>query len=155
MGSWRARDETDFAAILDLIRAAFAYMDGRIDPPSSMHRLSVRAMAAHDGETWALGPRAAPHACMVLTPTAEGLYLGKLAVRADRRGRGLAGAMVGLAMDRALLLGHEDLILQVRVELTENRAVFERLGFRMIRQSAHPGFDRPTSITMARKVDRR
>jgi len=30
----------DPAPVLALVRASFAYMDGRIDPPSSMHRLS-------------------------------------------------------------------------------------------------------------------
>jgi hypothetical protein len=42
--------------------------------------------------------------------------------------------------------------LQTRVELVENHAAFSRMGFAKTGESAHPGYDRPTSITMRRAV---
>ncbi|MCI5085719.1 MAG: N-acetyltransferase, partial [Rhodovulum sp.] len=41
MNPLRAKDPYDWSALLRLIRTSFAYMDGRIDPPSSMHQLTV------------------------------------------------------------------------------------------------------------------
>ncbi|HCE70894.1 MAG TPA: N-acetyltransferase, partial [Ruegeria sp.] len=51
-----APDSPQIGAILALIRDSFAFMDGRIDPPSSMHRLTEQAVAAQAaaGEVWAL-----------------------------------------------------------------------------------------------------
>jgi hypothetical protein len=50
-------------------------------------------------------------------------------------------------------LGRPVLELGTRVELTENHATFARLGFREVARTAHPGYDRPTSVTMERPVD--
>ncbi len=36
--------DDDFEALHRLLNASFAYMEGRIDPPSSMPRLSVEGL---------------------------------------------------------------------------------------------------------------
>ncbi|MGI3165121.1 GNAT family N-acetyltransferase [Pseudooceanicola sp. 200-1SW] len=140
--------------VLALLRASFAYMEGRIDPPSSLTRMGPEALAAEAGraELWILPPPAAPLACVLLTPKADHLYLGKLAVTPTQRDAGLARQMIGLAEARAQALGLGEIRLEARVELTQNHATFARLGFTEIGQSAHPGFDRPTSLTFARPV---
>lgn len=145
-----APGDARLAQVLDLIRDSFAYMDGRIDPPSSMHRLSLEALSAQaaEAEVWALGDPVS--ACVVLTVKDGWLYLGKLAVSADRRGQGLARRMVDLAETRVQALGLAGLELQVRVELVENQAAFARLGFAEVGRTAHAGYDRATSITMRR-----
>jgi ribosomal protein S18 acetylase RimI-like enzyme len=89
---------------------------------------------------------------MLLTPQADTLYLGKLAVAEGARGRGLARVMVDHACARARALGLAHVTLQTRVELVENHATFARLGFVEIARAAHPGYDRPTSITYRRPV---
>ena len=143
------RDAPELAQVLTLIRDSFAYMDGRIDPPSSMHRLSLGdlSQSAETGEVWAIG--APPVACVVLTLKPDVLYLGKLAVAEAARGQGLARRLVEMAETRAQ--GRRALELQTRVELVENHATFARLGFVETGRTAHAGYDRPTSITM-RKV---
>ncbi|NCQ24841.1 MAG: N-acetyltransferase [Rhodobacteraceae bacterium CG17_big_fil_post_rev_8_21_14_2_50_63_15] len=139
--------------ILALIRRCFASMEGRIDPPSSMHRLTPRAIAqqCRDGEVWVLGRP--PIACMFLTPRPDCLYLGKLAVDARWRGQGLARLLVEHAERRARALGLRAVKLQTRVELVENHAAFAKMGFVRTGESAHPGYDRPTSITLRRAVN--
>ncbi|CAN0587108.1 unnamed protein product [Ectocarpus sp. 12 AP-2014] len=139
--------------VLALIRDAFGYMDGRIDPPSSMHRLSDRSLsrAASEGELWAIGTP--PLACVVLSEKPGALYVGKLAVvAASARGQGLARALIDLAEARARLRGLPVLELQTRVELNENHATFARLGFTEVGRTAHEGYARPTSITMRKTV---
>ncbi|MGO4854670.1 GNAT family N-acetyltransferase [Phaeovulum sp. W22_SRMD_FR3] len=147
-------EDADLPEILALIRESFAYMDARIDPPSSMHRLTLDDVAQHcrAGEVWAIG--APVQACLFLTPKGDALYLGKLAVAAAARKLGLARILVAQAETRARALGLPQLELQVRVELTENLAAFQRMGFVQVAATAHPGFDRPTSLTLRRAVPR-
>ena len=151
---FRVSDPYDWAALLSLIRAEFAYMQGRIDPPSSMHRLTVRDIArqAATGEVWVIEDGARPVACVFLNPRPHALYLGKLAVAASHRGHGLARQLVEVAMDRARALNLPFLELQTRVELAENHAAFAAMGFAKTGKTAHEGYDRPTSITMQKKV---
>lgn len=149
----RVTSAQDAPAILTLIRAAFAYMDGVIDPPSSMHLLTAAEIARQiaTAEVWAIGTP--PLACMILTPKGDWLYLGKLAVAHDLRGRGLARALVATAMQRAATLGLRGVELHTRIELLANHATFTALGFHETARSAHPGYDRPTSLTFRRPLD--
>lgn len=146
-----ATDPARWPAILRLLHSAFAYMEGRIDPPSSLRDLTPEALArqAEVGEIWVIG---APVACVFLTPKPPALYVGKLAVAADHRGRGLARALMEVAGARAHELGLAALELQTRVELVENQAAFRAMGFVEVGRTAHPGYDRPTSITYRRAV---
>jgi len=149
-----APDYPHWDAVLRLILEAFAYMEGRIDPPSSTHRLTVAEMAAQagSGAVWVVEdadhPGARPVACLFAKEQGDALYLGKLAVAASHRGRGLARRLIDTAVAEARARGLARLELQTRIELTENHAAFARLGFAKSGETAHPGYHRPTSITM-------
>ena len=155
MKPYRATAPFDWASILHLIRAEFAYMQTRIDPPSSMQRLTEADIAtkAESGEVWVVG--LPPQACMFLTLQADSLYLGKLAVSASQRGKGLARALVNMAETRAIALGLAAIELETRVELLENQAAFQAMGFVETGRTAHPGFTRPTSISYRKAVQAR
>jgi len=142
----------DFAPALALIRASFTYMEGRIDPPSSVHRLTLADLArsAETGEVWVIEDPGRIIACVVLTPRPDHLYLGKLAVAPDFRQQGLARQLVERALVQTRARGLPELRLETRVELTENHATFRALGFRETGRTAHPGHDRPTSLTFSR-----
>ena len=129
-------------------------MAGRIDPPSSLDMMEARDLArmAQDGEIWVIDGPAGPLACMILTPRRDTLYLGKMAVAPMVRGQGLARVLVGLSLERARALGLPSVSLQTRLELVENHATFVALGFHMTGTTAHPGFDRPTSVSFSRAV---
>lgn len=154
MTPFRAPPGYDWAAVLRLIRDSFAFMDGRIDPPSSMHRLTEAEIAAQAeaGEVWVIEAEGAPVACAFLTVKPGRLYLGKLAVAAEWRGRGLARRLVETAEARARALGLAAVELQTRVELAENHAAFRAMGFAQTGATAHRGYDRPTSLTFAKPV---
>ena len=142
-----APDDAALALILDLLRRGFAGMEGRIDPPSSLHRLTLADLQDHcrGGEVWSLGPP--PVACVILTPKADALYVGKLCVEPGAQGKGLARRLIDIAAGRARARGLPALELQTRVELTENHAAFARLGFEQAGSTAHRGYGRPTSLT--------
>ncbi len=146
----KAREAEDWEAIRELILRAFAFMEGRIDPPSSAHRLTPEAIArqAREGEVWLMGDPAV--ACLFLTPLPQALYLGKMAVEPALQGQGLGRALMGLAENRARALGLPALELETRIELVENQAAFRAMGFTQVAAKAHPGFDRPTSLTFRR-----
>lgn len=148
----RALPPYDWAAILTLIQSEFAYMDGHIDPPSSMKTLTIADIAdrARTAEVWVIGDP--PIACVFLTPKADALYIGKLAVAKSHQGQGFARLLVDLAARRASDLGLAALELQSRIELLPNHAVFAALEFTVIAQTAHPGFDRPTALTFRKAV---
>lgn len=150
----RASGDYDWGSVLRLIRENFAFMDGRIDPPSSMHHLTEADIAeqADEGEVWVIEQAATPVACLFLTVKPGRLYLGKLAVTAAWRGHGLARRLIGVAEERARSMGLPALELQTRVELTENHATFRALGFTQTGATAHAGYDRPTSLTFRKPL---
>jgi phosphinothricin acetyltransferase len=143
-----ASDTAALAQVLRLIQTSFAYMTGRIDPPSSMHQLTVSALAqmAKDSSVLALGDPVA--ACLVAKPLPHALYLGKIAIASDLRGRGVLRALLGRSEELARSLSLSRLELQVRIELVENQKIFGICGFVETARNAHPGYDRATEITM-------
>jgi len=152
----RLGPDDDLAPVLALLRAAFASMAGRIDPPSSLTRMTAEDIAsdAAGKELWVMRSNAdgPPIACMILTVQPDHLYLGKLAVDASHRGHGLARRMLDHAAARARALNLPAVQLQTRVELAENHATFRACGFVETGRTAHPGYDRPTSVTFTRTV---
>jgi len=134
--------------VLDLIRVSFAYMDGVVDPPSSVHLLDMAALrkAARQGEVWTLGWP--PRAAVILTPRVDVLYLGKVSVAQAHRRRGYARRLVELSKERARALGVSALELESRVELVEVHAGFAAMGFEEVGRTAHEGYAQATSIPM-------
>lgn len=145
---------SDWPNLLGLVRDAFAYMDSRIDPPSSLKRMGVEALKAKAAQETLIVAEddGAIIGCAFAALQDDCVYLGKVAVAQSARGKGVARAMFAAAEALALAHGREFLELQTRVELVENHAAFAALGFKKVAESSHPGYNRPTSITMRRRV---
>ena len=146
---------TDWDEVLDLLHRAFAVMDGRIDPPSSLHsmdEMSLAEKAAREMCLLAEEEDGTLVGCLFGAPEDDALYIGKLAVDPDRQGEGIARALMDLAEAEAKAAGLPALRLETRIELTENHATFRAMGFQTTGQTAHPGYDRPTSITMEKQL---
>lgn len=142
----------DFTPMMDLIQRSFAYMDGVIDPPSSMHSLTVADLeqAADEGVALAIGDP--PVACALCKEAGDALYVAKIAVDHRQRGSGMARALIAEAEIIARQRNLNWLELQTRVELTENHKTFTALGFIKVAETAHAGYNHPTSITMRKRV---
>ena len=137
---------------LRLIHDSFAYMEGRITPPSSIRDLDLAKLAAHTaaGELVVIGDP--PVAAMIMQHKGQALYLGKIAVDITQRGRGLARQLIVFATETAKKQGLDTLTLQSRVELAENHAAFRALGFVETGHTTHEGYDKPTSITFTKTL---
>jgi ribosomal protein S18 acetylase RimI-like enzyme len=147
-------DFEDWDELLALIRHAFAYMDGVIDPPSSAHLLTPELLRDKArAETIFLafqGERLV--GCVAVDERGDHLYLGKLAVDPDVQGLGIGRRLLDAAEQLARARDKRTIELQTRVELTGNQKTFARLGFVETGRTAHPGYNRPTSITMRKTV---
>lgn len=145
----------DAAAVLRLLHAAFGFMDGRIDPPSSLHRLTedaVRDFAAKEVLVAIEAADTCPVACLFATLRPNHVYIGKFATHPDHQRNGLGRLLLDWVEAAAPTWNARYLELQTRIELTENHAYFIRRGFAEVARTAHPGFDRPTSMTMRKDL---
>lgn len=138
--------------VFQLLKSSFAFMAGRIDPPSSINCLTIEELfrIAEVGSVVVLGKPVI--ACVVVTAVPHAMYLGKMAVDPSVRGQAAARALVEACNTIALDHGVGCLELQVRIELLENQRVFTRIGFVKTSEHCHPGYDRVTEITMQRRV---
>jgi GNAT superfamily N-acetyltransferase len=145
---------SDWADLLALLRSAYAYMDGRIDPASSLLRMDeaqLEAKSLDETLILALDDRGLV-GCLFAALRDDCVYVGKLAVDASARRRGVARALMQAAEALARTNGLAFVELETRIELPENHATFAALGFAKVGETAHLGYDRPTSITMRKPV---
>lgn len=129
-------------------------MESRIDPPSSFKKLTPELLCekaavetllvVFDDEILV--------ACAFFKEISGAIYLGKIAVDTEYQRRGIARNIVKNAANFARSRGKQWLELQTRIELIENHKTFAALGFKKTGESAHEGYDRPTSITMRKWV---
>jgi len=80
------------------------------------------------------------------------VYLGRLAVLPAFRRRGLAVRLVAAVESFAAASGRRQVRLGVRLALPENRAFFERLGYRETGLDSHAGSSVPTFAWLAKPV---
>jgi N-acetylglutamate synthase-like GNAT family acetyltransferase len=147
-------DFSDWAGLLALLRASYAYMDARIDPPSSLLRMDAAHLARKSRDEILMLAQSEGRlvGCAFARLKPDCVYVGKLAVDADFRRRGLARRLLREAERLARAHGRSCVELETRIELIENHATFAALGFVKAGESAHPGFERATSITMRKTL---
>lgn len=145
---------SDISGVFELLRESFSYMADRIDPPSSLTRMSAGDVAAKAAleDLFVIRAGGLPIACLFGSPLGPIYYVGKLAVARAHRGQGLARALMEAAADHARAAGQRELQLQSRVELVENHAAFKALGFTQCGTTTHEGFSQPTSLTFRRPL---
>jgi ribosomal protein S18 acetylase RimI-like enzyme len=141
-------------ALLALIRTAFATMDGVIDPPSSVHRLTPERLRTKAQSEIGFLAQAddAIVGCAFIAEQPDHFYLGKLAVLPACQGRGVGRRLIEAAEQHAVRAGKPLIELQTRVELTANQRAFRALGFVETGRTAHQGYDSPTSVTMRKRL---
>lgn len=136
-----------YSELLDLLREAFAYMEGRIDPPSSLSKLNQEKLTkkVRDELLFVALEGDEIVGCVFARPDDDYVYLGKLAVKTAYRGRGLSRRLVERVEHLARHAGLSEVEIETRVELIENQSLFEHFGYQKTAENSHDGYDRPTS----------
>jgi GNAT superfamily N-acetyltransferase len=128
----------------------------RLDPPSGAGREtpeSVREDLAAGGGALAWLD-ATPVGCLRLVSELDSLHVRRVAVLPEHQGRGIGRALMAWAEREAAGRGQAAVSVGVRLALPGNLAFYGRLGYRAAAEHAHPGYERPTWVTM-RKIVRR
>jgi GNAT superfamily N-acetyltransferase len=77
-----------------------------------------------------------------LLPKPDHLLLDNIAVRPGRQGRGLGRQLIAFAEAETRRLGHAELRLYTHQKMTENIALYARLGFVETGRGREAGYDR-------------
>jgi ribosomal protein S18 acetylase RimI-like enzyme len=137
----RPATAADTAAIEALAEAAYAPYVARMGRrPGPMDDDYVARVAAGQAFVMAEGGRLLGY--VVLIPEADALLLDTVAVDAAARGRGLGRALVAFAEAQARALGLPRVRLYTHATMTENRALYPRLGYGETGRAVEKGFDR-------------
>jgi predicted N-acetyltransferase YhbS len=146
---------TEAAAVAALIRHAFAHQGVPTDPPASALRETPEAIAAILATDGGFGAWAGAIllGCVVWQRKEPGaLYLGRLSMHPEGRGRGIASALVAAVEEEARAQGLGRVTLSTRLVLADNRRLFAACGFREIRLQSHPGYAHPTFVDMEKRL---
>jgi GNAT superfamily N-acetyltransferase len=152
--TWASENFSRWSELLQLLHEAFAYMDTRIDPPSSVHRLTPESLASKSQEEtlFLAADDGALVGCVFARLQNDALYVSKFAVRPDRQGAGISRRLKNAVEQHARDIGVRHLDLDTRIELTENHATFAAMGYIKVAESSHQGYDHPTSVKMRKKL---
>lgn len=144
----------DADAVAALITRAFAAQPVRVDPAPSALRVTAADVLAVLKEGGGTGAEASGVlAGAVLWEEKDGgLYVSRLSVAPEWRGRGIAVRLLAAAEEAAQVKGLPRLHLGTRLALEGNRRLFARLGFREIAFHAHPGYATPTWVEMEKQI---
>ena len=86
---------------------------------------------------------------VVLLPKADHLLLDNVAVRRARQGQGVGRRLIDFAEGEARRLGYGEVRLYTHVTMTENVALYTRLGFVETGRGCEAGYDR---VFMAKRI---
>ena len=129
----------DLPAIRALINAAYARYLTRMDkPPGPMLRDYGPSIEA--GTTWVTGSPVT--AVLTLYPREDHLYVENIAVDPSAQGRGLGRALMGFAEQEAARRGLGRMALVTHEVMTENQAIYARVGYVEIDRLVEDGYRR-------------
>jgi N-acetylglutamate synthase-like GNAT family acetyltransferase len=150
--SLRAATSADAAALAALIRLAFAAQTVVTDPLPSALKETAESVAQHFAKGGGGFLIEGPIAALLWSEADGGLYLGRVAVHPDWRGRSLAKRLVAAAEELARARSLPRLHLSTRLVLLDNRRLFASCGFVEITEHAHPGYAHPTFVEMQKRL---
>jgi GNAT superfamily N-acetyltransferase len=135
----RRATAADLPAIKALIDAAYAGYLIRMDkPPGPMLRDYGPSVEA--GTTWVTGSPIM--AVLTLCPTDNCLLIENIAVHPSAQGRGLGRALMSFAEQEAARRGLTRMALYTHEVMTENQAIYARLGYTEVERRAEDGYRR-------------
>ena len=151
----RAATAEDAAAVLATVHAAFAEHRGRLVPETGALRETLDTVAARirRGDVLVAGAGPQLPACAFVAEHEGDFYLGRLSVRPEQRGEGLARALVEAALALGRERGFSHVVVGVRLALPANLGFFGSLGFRPHELGYHDGAREPTFLWLRRPLE--
>jgi N-acetylglutamate synthase-like GNAT family acetyltransferase len=124
-----------------LVQEAFEYMNGRIDPPSSLGVMVVADFIKKaQNETLIVAQiNNRLIGCAFAAIREDCVYLSKVAIHHAHRRQGVKRSLFEAADVLARQKEKKFSELQTRIELTENHQAFGALGFIKVAETAHSG----------------
>ena len=135
-------------AVRNVVHSAYDHYTARIGkPPGPMLDDYAQRIAA--AQTWVLEDADDILGILVLEETAEGLLLDNIAVLPSQQGRGVGRALLEFAEAEARRRGRDAIHLYTHMLMTENVALYGRIGYVETRRVTEKGYDR---IYMTKKL---
>jgi ribosomal protein S18 acetylase RimI-like enzyme len=137
-----ARPE-DEATVRALVCDAYSHYVARLgrEPGPMADNYEARIAA---GQVWVLYTPGVPELAgiVVLEARDRQFLLDNIAVAPACQGRGYGGVLMRFAEERAMTLGYDTVVLYTHVLMTENIALYKKLGFVETGRVSEKGFDR-------------
>jgi ribosomal protein S18 acetylase RimI-like enzyme len=137
----RTASAADVASVHAIVDAAYRSYIPRIGkPPGPM--LDDYAKRIADGQVWKLDSASDLVGILVLQETADGLLLDNIAVAPDQQGKGHGRRLLEFAEAEATRRGWNEIHLYTNALMTENIALYRRIGYEETSRVTEQGFDR-------------
>jgi ribosomal protein S18 acetylase RimI-like enzyme len=137
----RAASAADADAVRAIVAAAYGSYIPRIGkPPGPM--LDDYAKRIADGQLWVLASASEVVGILVLDEMADGLLLDNIAVAPGQQGKGHGRTLLGFAEAEAKRRGWTEIRLYTNALMTENIALYRRIGYVETSRATDKGFDR-------------
>ncbi len=137
----RPATAADVPAISRIVEAAYAPYVPRIGrKPAPM--LDDHAARVRDGQAWVFVAGGAVAGMAVLLDEPDHLLLDNIAVDAAHRGTGIGRALMEFTEAEAARRGHAEVRLYTNEAMTENIALYGRIGYRETGRGGQSGYRR-------------
>jgi ribosomal protein S18 acetylase RimI-like enzyme len=138
----RRAEPADREVVEAVVRAAYEVYIPRIGKPPGPMLDDYRRLIDEGVVSMVEEADGSIAALIVLLPQPDHLLLDNVAVRPDRQGRGLGRRLIAFAESEARRLGYAELRLYTHAMMTENIALYTRLGFGETGRGHEAGYDR-------------
>lgn len=132
----------DRAAVEAIVQAAYSPYIARIGKPPGPMLDDYAALIVQGAVSVLEDVGSEIAAIIVLVPKPDHLLLDNIAVSPDRQGQGFGRRLIEFAEAEARQLGHRELRLYTHEKMTENIALYRRIGFVETGRGHAAGYDR-------------
>jgi GNAT superfamily N-acetyltransferase len=140
----------DRAAVETIVREAYSIYVDRIGKPPGPMLDDYGALIGAGIVSVLEEPDGTIAAIIVLLPKADHLLLDNIAVRRDRQGQGVGRRLIAFAEAETRRLSYRELRLYTHQKMTENIALYTRLGFVETGRGHDAGYER---VFMTKRPD--
>lgn len=137
----RRAEPTDIPAAREVVDQAYhRYVDRIGRKPGPM--LDDYSLRQAEGTLWVLEESGGIAGIVVLIDMDDHLLLDNIAVTPSRQGQGLGRLLLDFAAGEAARRGYREMRLYTHARMTENRALYRRLGWEEYAQGEQSGYRR-------------